>query len=315
MTAWMFPGQGSQFPGMARDLVQQFPAAAEVLAEAEALAGTALDSIRQRGPVESMTRVEVAEPLLAAVSIAYAQTLLDAGVAPDTVAGYSAGEVAALFVAGVLTRTDALKVATIRGRVLARHTHPRVQMTVISRLPSADVDRFIASYRDSDELVEIAGFNAPDHVTIVGTDSAVRWAENALVAAGAETSEVLVSGMWHSSQLSSATRELADALESIPFAEPRIPIRTSATGSVQKSPDLLRQDLAKQISTPVRWQSIVDAWRAEGVTDVVEVGAGRTLLGMLRRNWLDASSYAVTTVEGRAGNIKPLKRILSSLTT
>ena len=314
-TAWMFPGQGSQFPGMAKELFENFSCGPEILGEAESLAGFPLDSIRISGPTEALKRPDIAEPLIASVSIAYAQTLADAGFRADFVAGYSAGEVAALFAAGALTRTDALKVAVIRGRVLNHYRDPNVRMVAVSRVPTEIVETCISGFRCETEIVEVAGWNAPDHATIVGTDVAVRWAETVLVGKGAESSEIPVDGMWHSSTLRSAAAELRAELASIPFTAPKIPISTSVCGFTRHSPEELRNDLADQIAAPVRWRPILTHWQSVGVTNVIEVGAGRTLLGLLRRNWTDATAYSVTSVEGRSGNIRPLKRILASLTS
>ena len=318
MIAWMFPGQGAQSPGMGRDLLQQFPIAREILAEAEDLSGLSLNELRERGPLEAMTRVQCLEPLLTAISIGYAQTLIDSGLTPDFVAGYSAGEVPALYVAGVLSRTDALRAATIRGQVLSQYIDDQVRMVAISRVPKDKVKAIIESLGSdtspsNGEFVQAAGWNAPDHVTIVGTDSVVRQAESRLVAQGAEASEVFVSGMWHSSQLAPAAKVLREELRRLSFASPRIPILTSATGRITATPDHLRCDLADQVALPVQWHHTIEQLRNEHVNDFVEVGTGRTLMGMLRRIWPDATQYTVTSVEGRAGNIKPLKRILSSL--
>lgn len=314
MNAWMFPGQGSQFPGMGRHLMQEFPITRQIMAEAEELSGVHLDAIRLRGPMDAMTRVAVLEPLITATSIGYAQTLLDAGLSPDFVAGYSAGEVTAMYVAGVLTRHDALQVAAIRGRVLSGHTDASVRMVAVSRVERSVVEKIIYSQNEVNGWVEVAGWNAPDHVTLVGPDRAVRSAESELVAAGGETTNVAVSGMWHSSRLMTAAEELHAALLQVPFAAPQIPILTSATGAIETAPAELRRHLADQVALPVQWQSVIGHLRANGVTQFTEVGTGRTLMGLLRRNWPEASQYSVTSVEGRAGNIKPLKRILSSLT-
>ena len=314
MTAWMFPGQGAQKPGMGRDLLQTYPAARAVLAEAEKISQLSLDAIRTRGPLDALTRVECLEPLLTAIAIGYAQTLIDAGIRPSHVAGYSAGEVPALFVAGALTRSDALKVAAIRGQVLSGHIDENVRMVAVSRVDHSIVRPLVDSLCSESDFIQVAGFNAPDHVTIVGDDDAVRTAESLLVADGAETTEVSVSGMWHSSRSTNAAKELHTELKSIAFTEPDIPLLTSASGQAVSAPDQLRQDLADQIAMPVQWQTIVGQLRMLGVSDFVEVGTGRTLMGILRRNWPEANEYTVTSVEGRAGNIKPLKRILSSLT-
>jgi [acyl-carrier-protein] S-malonyltransferase len=309
-TVWMFPGQGSQYPGMGRELLRHYPVAGEVLAEAEELAGIELSAVRERGPLDAMTRVDVVEPLLAAISIGYAQVLLDAGLCPDVVAGYSAGEVAALYVAGVLSRLDALRVATIRGRVLSAHMERDARMVAVSRLARAHVASILASLDVPPSSVEVAGWNAPDHVTIVGLDPSVRLAERLLVRQGAETSEVAVSGLWHSRCLSRAAEQLHEAFQDVPFQTPRIPILTSARGERVDSPSELRQDLASQVALAVQWQPIVEKLRGEGVREFIEVGASRTLLGILRRNWMQASEYTAMSVEGRAGNLKPLKRLL-----
>lgn len=312
MIAWMFPGQGSQQPGMGRDLLKGYEVANEIVDEAESMSGLPLRTLAERGPLEAMTRVQCLEPLLAAISIAYAQTLIDAGHSPDYVAGYSAGEVPALYVAGVLSRTDALRVATIRGQVLANHTTDDVRMVAIARVQKTQVKQLVDSLGSDSDLIQVAGWNAPDHVTIVGNEATVRRAESELVAQGAETTSVHVSGMWHTTAMKRATIELKHALKVVDFANPKIPVMTSASGQSITTIKGLRSELADQIALPVQWQSTIESLRTLGVDEFIEVGTGRTLMGMLRRNWKDATEYSVTSVEGRGGNIKPLKRILPS---
>ena len=164
--AWMFPGQGGQFVGMSRALFSKYPHAREIGEEAEAVTGLPLLRLARQGPAVELARPEVLEPLLAATSIAYVDILHGAGIRPSVVAGFSAGEVGALYAAGVLTRVDALRVACWRGELLraAAETFPG-GMNAVRGLDTHVVRRAAA---DADGRVAIAAINAPRHVTITG---------------------------------------------------------------------------------------------------------------------------------------------------
>ncbi len=313
--AWMFPGQGSQYPGMGRRLFTEFQLARETLAEASELCGLDLDALRERGPANELMRPAVAEPLIAATQIAYAQCLQLAGIRPAMVGGYSAGEVAAFYAAGVLSRRDALRAAVVRGTVLEGFVDSATRMVNVSRIANhltEDVIEELQSNSVSD--IEIAAWNAPDSMTLVGSSTSIRNLSIELQAQGGIVSDVSVAGPWHTRRLAAASRQIRKQFAELTFQRPDCLLFLSATGSQETEPYRLTSGLAAQVAMPVLWQHVVEHFWLSGTRDVLELGPGRVLLGMLRRNWIDFSSYSVECVESAAGSIAPFKRLLASST-
>lgn len=312
--AWMYPGQGSQYPGMGQRLLSEFAKAREVLREAEEYCGIALSQIRERGPAASLTRPAVAEPLITALQIAYTDCLLEAGRQPAVVAGYSAGETAAFYAAGVLSRSDALRVAAIRGAVLENYVDIHCKMINVTRLGvSAIVDCLDNHFEPELHRCDlaIAGWNAPDSVTIVGKIDVVRRVGAELQGLGAIVADVDVLGPWHTARLQPASALIRRKLREVKFSNPTCLLFVSATGNVEDEPDALADALSTQVATPVMWLDIMENWWLSGVREVFDIGPGRTLLGMLRRNWTNFADYQVLCVESASGNITTLKRLIN----
>jgi [acyl-carrier-protein] S-malonyltransferase len=253
---------------------------------------------------------QVAEPLLASIQIAYAQEMFNHGVLPDVIAGYSAGEVAAFFAAGVLSQEDALKAAVIRGSTLGRYTDTDSRMVAVARIPVRIVEEWLSEQSIS---VEIAAINAPDHLTLVGPRAAISACAVTLSQRGASISDVNVAGAWHSSAVRQAVIEVEAQLESLSFTRPDRPLYLSATGKQETNPEVLRHMLAAQIAQPVLWNQVVESWCEAGVKEFVEMGPGRVLLGLLRRCWPSHSDYQVTCVETPSGGTQPFRRLLTNL--
>lgn len=256
-TAWMFPGQGSQSPGMGRQLLEEYPLAREILTIAEQQSGLPLDQLRRRGPTSALRRPSVAEPLIAAISISYVEVLRSMGLSPDFVAGYSAGEVAAFYAAGVLSLESAIDIAVLRGQLFEEFTSSDGRMVTIAGVSFDVVHDVIASLAAQELPVYLAARNAARHTTIVGSESAVLRAEGLLAQLGAEISQVSVSGKWHSIHLTPASRVLVDKLEKYSFSPPQVPLLTSASGSFRESANDLVHDLSVGVSQPVLWQQII----------------------------------------------------------
>lgn len=308
-SAWMFPGQGSQAPGMGQRLLAEFPLARKILSEASERSGLDLESFRRRGPERQLGRPEVAEPLLAALQISYVSLLKNAGHAADVVAGYSAGEVAAYFAADVLSRQAAIDAAVIRGRVLQGYTNRETRMVAVSQVPTAQIEKLLES---SQSEIEFAGRNASDHVTLVGAREQIDTCVLDLGRLGASIADVGVSGPWHSRSVAEAAEKIRTQFGDIAFEPPKTRIFTSASGEEQCDPQTLADHLAQQVSDTVMWQNILDSWRKAGVSRFIEVGSGRVLMGILRRNWLTHDQYEVHCLESNRGSIKTLKRLLDT---
>ena len=312
MQAWIFPGQGSQSAGMARGLLKEFAAAREIMQLAEDVCGFPLNRIRQFGPLIDLKRPEVLEPLLTAVNIGYAHYLLDNGVSPDAVAGYSAGEVAALHVAGVLTVEDALRAATIRGQLLAQAVSENCKMVAVTHLTGQQIqDAIVANHMSG--LVDIAGWNADDQLTLVGESDHVLHMERALIRLGGDITSLEVSGPWHSPRIQWLADKIFEDLSPIAFEPPSLSIVTSLSGCSQREPNVLRRHLAQQVASPVLWKHILKELQSFGVTRFCELGSGRVLFGLVRRNFVGDDSYEVASAESHSAGIAPwIKRLQTS---
>ncbi len=313
-TAWVFPGQGSQSPGMGRQLLEQFPRAREILAIAEHISRLPLDRLRQRGPASELQRPEVSEPLVTAISIAYAEVMREHGLRPGVIAGYSCGEVAAYCAAGVLNIENALKVAVLRGQTFADFTHPQARMVTIAGVRSESCAEVVEELQQHGRDVHIAAVNAPMHATLVGTDQCVIEAESILLRLGAEASQVAVAGKWHSPHLAGAVDPLRSQLEAIPFHIPHTSILSCTTGNLVQEPMELRHNLAIGVRETVQWRRVVHRMLASQVPIVVECGSGRVLFGMMRHNAHETQCQAIC-VEDRNGGIRPLLRLTMECTS
>ncbi len=307
--AWMFPGQGSQAPGMGRQLVADYQIARDVLQQASALYGDDLDEIRRRGPAQRLAQPDVAELLIATMQISYASILMDAHLVPDMIAGYSAGEVGAYFASGVLTRDDALYAAAMRGKTLCKWTTDNSRMISVTRIAASRVEQILNQVEPS---VEISAFNSDHHVSLVGEQAAISVVAKILAREGATISTIDVAGPWHSQSIVQAAREIEASLQTIPFTAPRVKLYLSATGQSEIDGQALRRHLAHQVALPVLWGSILSDWKKAGVTQLIEIGSGRHLQGILRTAWTDESAYQVECLETPSGKLTPLIRLLSA---
>lgn len=311
MQAWIFPGQGSQSAGMARGLLKDSAEARDTLQLAEEISGLPLNRIRQFGPLLDLRRPDVLEPLLAAVNISYARYLIDQGVVPDAVAGYSAGEVAALHVAGVLSIEDALQAATMRGRLLSLAVSDRCKMVAVTHLSGQQIVSAMAEHELTGQ-VDIAGWNADDQVTLVGDSDHVLEMERILIRLGGDITSLDVSGPWHSPKIQWLADRIFEELSPIQFDLPSIPIVTSLSGCSQSEPNVLRRHLAQQVASPVLWKHILKELQSFGVKRFCELGSGRVLFGLVRRNFVGSDGYEVASAESHSAGISPwIKRLHS----
>lgn len=302
--AWLFPGQGAQYVGMGRDLLARWPRARELFERAEALSGLPLRQLCMRGPAEQLRRPEVLEPALAALSMAHADRLHALRGPPRYVAGYSAGEVVALCLAGVLTEEDTLRVAVLRGRILQRAADSLTgRMVSIAGLPLPVLGALVAD-SGPPEALALAGLNAPDHGTVSGHPELVRTVEARVHALGAQVSEVDVSGPWHSPLVAHLVREVLDVLDSIRFLPPRLPLYSSVTGSREEEPWRLRVLLAEQVARPVRWHPLA-AELLRRASTLLEVGPGHFLSGIVRRAAGTSHPREIRAVERPGGSLWP----------
>jgi [acyl-carrier-protein] S-malonyltransferase len=304
-TVWMFPGQGSQYPGMGRELRARWLPARRWIDLASEIAEQALQDLCVAGTARELQQPEVLEPILAAIALGYIDKLRAQGERPDCVAGYSAGELAALACAGVLSPETVLEIAVQRGRILQRVAAacPASMLAVAGR-PAEHIARIVQAEHD----VWISGWNAPDHVCIVGSPESITALRRRVRSLGADVTDVGVFGPWHTPLAAEATAALHGVLASLRFAKPRLPFYSGTTGARVDDLDQIRELLAIQISTPVRWGQLVTALVRDGIKRFVEVGPGHDLSGFVRRTVRDSPDHRICYVERSDGDFAPWLR-------
>jgi [acyl-carrier-protein] S-malonyltransferase len=282
-TAFLFPGQGSQFAGMGKSLAERFASSRAVFEEADATLGFALSKLCFEGPEEALKMTENTQPALLAVSTAAFAALAERGLEPDYVAGHSLGEYSALVAAGSLRFADALRLVRRRGRYMQEAVPAGVgAMAALLRLPPGKLEAVLSEAAQG-EVVSAANLNSPDQVVIAGNRGAVVRAIELAKAAGARRAVLLpVSAPFHCALMKPAQDRLAVDLNQTEFRDLRRPLVNNVAAREVRGGAEARQGLIDQVSSPVRWADSVRCLAGHGVERFVEVGAGGVLSGLLK---------------------------------
>jgi [acyl-carrier-protein] S-malonyltransferase len=307
-TAFLFPGQGSQFAGMGKSLAEQYPAARAVFAEADEALGFPLSTLCFEGPDEELKKTENTQPALLTVSIAAHAVLASEGVTADFVAGHSLGEYSALVAAGALRFADAVRLVRQRGRYMQEAVPQGVgAMAALLKLPEGTLEGILAKAAEG-EVVSAANLNSPDQVVIAGHAGAVERAMNLAKEAGAKRVVALpVSAPFHCALMKPAQERLAVDLAATAFADLSVPLVQNVTAALTSSGEAARVGLIEQVPGTVRWTESIRLLIGEGVTHWVEVGAGGVLSGLLKN--IDANHKAARF--GEAAELEALRAYLA----
>lgn len=284
----LFVGQGAQYVGMGRDLAERFPSAGGLFQQADDILGYSLSRLCFGGPAERLTATEHSQPAILVTSLAAAWSAWPPGEpSPEEVvagAGLSLGEYSALVFAGALTFEDGLRLVARRGELMAEAG--RKQPGAMASILGLEDDEVVEVCRRASEagVVVAANFNCPGQVVVSGEPQAVRRAgELARQADALGVVELEVSGAFHSPLMESAQEELARLLAETPMEEPTLPVVSNVTGESMGSAEEIRQNLAKQLTHPVRWADCCRRVLALGADSLYEVGPGKVLKGLMRR--------------------------------
>jgi len=295
----IFPGQASQAVGMAADLASGDGAAARFLAEVNGVLDHDLTSLMFDGPPETLTETWNAQPAILAHSVAVALELKDMGVEPSIVAGHSLGEFSAAVAAGVLSPADGLRLVRTRGELMFAAGEERPgTMAAVMGLDGAAVAEVCERISAEHGVVVLANHNSSNQIAISGEVAAVEAACAALKEAGARRAMLLnVSGAFHSPLLDGAAAKFSDHLDGVDFNDASCPL----IGNVSASPSVAGADLLEgvraQLISSVRWHEIIGAIAADGPQVVLEVGPGRVLSNMAKREFPDVQFVPVGTRE------------------
>jgi [acyl-carrier-protein] S-malonyltransferase len=297
-TAWIFPGQGSQFVGMGWDLWRDFAPANRILEIASRRCDHDLRDLCLRGPADALVRTDVLQPALTALTLGCV-ALLDAhGFRPDVVAGHSLGEYAALYAANVLSIEETLDLVTERGRLMQEvaEAHPGAMLAVVG-LSEGIVEHILGEMGNGHPLV-IANYNTPTQLVLSGDADAIHDAAHRVAALGGHVQSLPVSGAWHSPLMAEARERFARTLDAVTFKPATVPVYLNALGTPETDSSLIRDAMYRQIDQPVLWRHSVDRMLDHGVRTFIEVGAGKVLRGLVRRIAGDMAGLRLMGVDG-----------------
>ena len=288
MIAFICPGQGSQSVGMAQDIYDEYPVAAEMLDRLDEAVDFPLLETMFGGPAEKLTATENAQPALLAHSLAVAAVLAGKGVEAELTAGHSLGEYSALAIAGVIGAEAAVRLVRLRGRVMAdAGGEGGGAMAAVIGLSDEDLASAVNGVDKA--LVTIANYNSPGQTVISGSPDGVAAASQKALELGARRVIPLqVSGAFHCELMRPAAEKLAAALEQFDFSDAAIPVVTNVEATAQTDAASLKDGLVRQLTHPVLWKQSIAAMAEAGVDTFVEVGAGGVLSKMLKRSDLEA---------------------------
>ena len=281
MKAYLFPGQGAQFPGMGRDLYDRSPLARDYFDRADALLNFPLTEVMFNGDEAALRRTDVTQPAVFLHAVAHALSLPD--FAPDMVAGHSLGEFSALVAAGSLSFEAGLMLVSQRAQAMQRacEQNPSTMAAVLG-LPDEVVESVCATL--TDEVVVAANYNCPGQLVISGTHRGIERACELLKAAGAKRALPLpVGGAFHSPLMEPARAQLAQAIADVALNPPRCPVYQNVDARPATRPEQIRRNLVAQLTAPVRWTQSVENMIADGATNFVECGPGKVLQGLVRK--------------------------------
>lgn len=285
MKAFVFPGQGAQFVGMGKDLYENNQMAHDLFEKANEILGFRITDLMFEGTEEDLRQTKVTQPAIFLHSVILAKTLGEE-FKPDMVAGHSLGEFSALVAAGALSFEEGLKLVAARAMAMQKacEVTPSTMAAVLA-LPNEKVEEICATV---DDVVAPANYNCPGQVVISGTVTGIDAVCPLLLEAGAKRAMKLkVGGAFHSPLMQPAQEELAAAIEKAEFTTPVCPVYQNVDAKPHTDPAEIKANLIAQLTAPVRWTQSVQSMVADGLTEVVELGPGAVLQGLVRK--IDAS--------------------------
>jgi [acyl-carrier-protein] S-malonyltransferase len=270
----------------------------QYLAQAEDAAGLPIRQYALEGPIEALTRTDVAQPALFAVSLALTDAARARGLYPDIVAGHSLGEYTAAVAAGAVAVEDGIRLVVLRGRLMAKiqSERPGAMAAVIGLDP--DQLREICARAATYGVVTLANLNSPTQIVISGEDTAVDHAATLAEEEGAQrVVRLQVGAAFHSSLMEPVQARMAEAMAEVEWRDPRVPLVANASGAVVRTGEDVRAALLAQIASPVLWVDCVEMLVAEGVTTLLELGPGRVLAGLARQIAPDVDVFSADSPE------------------
>lgn len=294
--AFIFPGQGSQYIGMAKDLFEKSVEAKEMIKTADDALGVNLSYIMFNGPEEQLKQTEFTQPAIFLHSVVLASLIRT--LEPNALAGHSLGEYSALVASGSIQFYDAVKLVSARGKAMQEAGSKNIGTLAAIVGLQADVVENICLEASKDGVVQCANFNSPGQIVISGSISGVRKAMELCKSNGAKlVKELVVSGAFHSPLMESAKENLKSALNETPFYDSRYPVYANVTAKAVTEKDEIKSLLLEQVTSPVRWEETIKNMIAEGVEEFYEIGPGKVLQGLVKRINPDVKLFGIDKFE------------------
>lgn len=295
MKAFVFPGQGAQFPGMGKDLYENSAEAKALFEKANDILGFNITDIMFEGEVDDLKQTKVTQPAIFLHSVLLAKTLKD--FAPDMVAGHSLGEFSALVANGTLTFEDGLKL--VSQRAMAMQKACEIEPSTMAAIVGLEDDVVEAVCAEIDDVVVPANYNCPGQLVISGSEAGIDKACELLKEKGAKRAlKLVVGGAFHSPFMEPAREELAAAIEATTFSQPTCPVYQNVDAKPVTDPAEIKENLIAQLTAPVKWTQIVQNMIADGATSFTEVGPGKVLQGLVKKVDRQMETAGVNSYEG-----------------
>lgn len=294
--AFLFPGQGSQYVGMAKDLFENSVEAKEMILTADDAIGVNLSYFMFNGPEDQLKQTEFTQPAIFLHSVVLASLIRT--LSPDAAAGHSLGEYSALVSANVIQFYDAIKLVRARGVAMQKAgiENPGTLAAIVGLNPETVEDICIEA--STAGIVQCANFNSPGQIVISGSIDGVRKAMELCKLKGAKlTKELVVSGAFHSPLMKSAEDELQKVLNETPFYNARFPVYANVTAKPVKDKDEIKKLLFQQVTAPVRWEETIKNMIEDGITEFYEIGPGKVLQGLVKRINSDVLTFGIDKFE------------------
>ncbi len=296
-TAFLFPGQGSQFVGMGQGLVERFPAVEHIFEETDRICQKPITRLCFEGPMAELTLTENCQPAITAVSLACLCVLNESGIHSDVCAGHSVGECASMVSAGILGETDALRLVHKRSVLMHREAlaNPGGMAAVIG-LDMAEVLEIVAKAKEGG-ILDVANHNTSAQIVITGQKDPVKRAVSLAKEKKGKAIPLKVSGAWHSGLMRGGVDEFRAFMDDIRFSPPRSEMIFNATARPESDPQRIKNIMANQLVSPVKWYDTMRKMLDDGVNTFVEVGPKNVLAGLLKKIASPEDDLNVFTVQ------------------
>lgn len=295
--AFLFPGQNSQIIGMGQDLANEFPEAREIFRQLDEICEKPMSKLCFEGPNEELILTVNQQPAITAVNLACLKVLNIKGVKASVSAGHSLGEFPALVSAGVLTEYDALKIVKKRGELMHRESlsHPGV-MTAVLKLSIDKVTEIVEKAKEKG-LLAVANHNSEAQIVITGESAPMDYAISLVKDEQGRAIPLKVSGAWHCDLMKGAVNEFREYMEKFTFSKPASSILFNATADMENDPEKIKDIMANQLTSPVRWYDIILRMIEDKVDAMVDVGPQKQMMGLVGRIIPKESNIATCSVE------------------